>query len=120
MKVFRRSTLAVLACVGLMTVASAPAWAQVERVYTGVTPPVLGGVLGESGERPAVSVTPAQTPTQQVLPLQVSGAAGATQQAPVQGLAFTGADVASLVVIALFAITVGTVLARRARPRNVA
>lgn len=120
MKFFRRSMLAVMACIGMMTLVSAPAWAQVERVYTGVTPPVLGGVLGESGQRPAVAPTPAQAPGQQVLPLQVSSPALATQQAPVQGLAFTGADVASLVVIALGAIIIGTVLARRARPRNVA
>jgi hypothetical protein len=118
MNIFRRSMLAVIAGIGLVTLASAPAWAQVERVYTGVTPPVLGGVLGQSGA--AVPVTPAPASAQPVLPLQVSGAALATQQAPVQRLAFTGADVASLVAIALFAIAAGTVLARRARPRNVA
>lgn len=118
-RLVRRSALAAIACLGMLTFVSAPAWAQVERVYTGVTPPVLGGVLAETGQRPAAVATPAPA-TAQVLPLQVGGAVAAAQQAPVQGLAFTGADIASLVGIALAAIVLGTVLARRARPSSAA
>jgi hypothetical protein len=104
----------------MLTFVSAPAWAQVERVYTGVTPPVLGGVLAETGQRPAAAVATPAPAAAQVLPLQVGGAVAAAQQAPVQGLAFTGADIASLVGIALAAIVLGTVLAHRARPSSAA
>jgi hypothetical protein len=84
--------------------------AQVERVYTGLTPPAIGNVLSNTGERSASGV---------VLPLQVSsGVVPATPQASVQGLAFTGADIVSLVVIALVAMTAGIVLTRRGRPRT--
>ncbi len=125
MSLFRRSALVAAFCMGVLTLVSAPAWAQVERVYTGVTPPALGGVLAESGQgatlaAPAVAAAPGQAASTQALPLQVAGAVAATQQAPVQGLAFTGADIAGMVVIGLAAIAVGTVLARRARPRPVA
>lgn len=120
MRSVRRAVLAAVACLGMLTFVSAPAWAQVERVYTGVVPPVLGGVLADTGQRPAAVATPAPTATQ-ILPLQTSGAVAATtQQAPVQALAFTGADIVSLVGVALAAIVLGTVLAHRARPRTTA
>lgn len=99
---------------------TSPAWAQaqVERVYTGVAPPVVRQVGAGSGVFRASSVSA------QPLPLQVSsGAVGATfaatAQAREEGLAFTGADVASLVLMGLGAITVGMVLTRRARPHSV-
>lgn len=104
----RRAVAVSAICVGFLTVAASPVLAQVERVYTGVTPPVLV----TTGERTTPPV-PAQP-----LPLQVSsGAVAATQQAPVEGLAFTGADIATLVLVALSAITIGAVLTR-ARSRS--
>jgi hypothetical protein len=107
---FRRFLTASLLCLGLIALAASPALAQVERVYTGVTPPSVGNVLSITGERPA---------TGNVLPLQVSsGVVPGAPQASTRGLAFTGADVVSLVVLALVAMTVGVVLTRRGRPRT--
>ncbi len=122
---FWRGVIATAICLGFLTFVASPAPAQTERVYTGVTPPAItppsitptaitppavGAVLSTSGER---------TPTAQVLPLQVSGGGvAAARQAPVRGLAFTGADIASMVVLALGAIALGAVLTRRGRPRS--
>ena len=77
-----------------------------------------GGVLAASGQRTPVAVNEA-VPTQ-VLASQVSGGVAGTTQAPVQGLAFTGADIATLVTFGIVAIMVGVVLNRRARPRSLA
>src|SRR4051794_20953394 len=80
---------------GFALLAALPASAQVETLYTGGSPPAIsppGVVLATSGERTA----PAQ-----VLPSQTSGAVAATSQASVQGLAFTGADIAGLVTLGL-------------------
>ena len=112
----RRSALAVAASAALLTVVAAPALAQVEVLYTGVNPPVVGGVLAASGQR--ATVTPPAAVQGQVLSLQVSGGVAGTQQARVEGLAFTGADIATMVVIGSSAVAVGAVLTRRARPRS--
>ena len=77
-----------------------------------------GGVLAASGQRTPAAVNEA-VPTQ-VLASQVSGGVAGTTQAPVQGLAFTGADIATLVTFGIVAIMVGVVLNRRARPRSLA
>ena len=109
----RPGVLAASVCL-LIALAAPPASAQVETVYTGLAPPSVGAVLSNTGQR---TVTPAVSP--QVLPLQVSsGAVAGTQQARVQGLAFTGADIVTLVAMGLSAIAIGVVLNRRARPRS--
>ncbi|MDQ3895753.1 MAG: hypothetical protein M3326_00650 [Actinomycetota bacterium] len=120
----RRGALALAVCSALLTLAAIPALAQVETLYTGVTPPGVGGVLASSGQRAAVTPTAAVQggvlgAQGQVLPLQVSGGGVApAQQARVQGLAFTGADIATMVLIGLSAVALGIVLARRGRPRT--
>ena len=116
----RRRATAVMLCLGFVGFLGSPASAQTERTYTGVAPPVVGQVLSNTGERstpPAVqpgAVLPAQGA---VLPFQVSAGPPAPQAAT-QGLAFTGADIAGLVTIALVALTGGVVLTRRARPKS--
>ena len=111
----RRAALALAACAALLTATAAPALAQVEGLYTGAAPPVVGGVLAASGQR---AVAPTGAVQGQVLSLQVSGGGvAATQQARVEGLAFTGADIATLVLIGMSAVAAGVVLTRRARPR---
>jgi hypothetical protein len=99
------------------------------QVYTGVTPPGVGGGLG-SGPTGAVpgtggvlgtggtGATPAAaTPAGQVLASRVSAPPAAVPSAQVQGggLAFTGADVMSLIAMAIPLITVGALLVRRSR-----
>jgi len=112
MKTTRRLLAAGALLLGLMTLAALPASAQVETLYTGVTPPAIsagrpdGGVLASSGER--------ALPTQ-VAPIPaVSATAGARQ-----GLAFTGADIMGLVTLGLSLTVVGAVVTRRARARTV-
>ncbi len=110
----RRAALAFAVCAAFLTLVAAPALAQVDALYTGVTPPAVGAVLAGSGERP--TVVPTAAVQGQVLPLQVSGGGvAATQQARVERLAFTGADIATMVLIGLSAMAVGVVLTRRAR-----
>lgn len=115
-----------LLCLGFVAWAAMPASAQVDVRYTGpgvvvptITPPggPVGGVLSESGRRPGPEVS--QTPTQFVTAQLGGGVAGAAQ-APVRGLAFTGADIVTLVAIGLSAVMLGLVLNRRARPRSMA
>lgn len=118
----RRLATAVMLGLGFVALVGSTAsaqTAQTERTYTGVAPPVVGQVLSNTGERstppPAVQpggVLPAQGA---VLPFQVSAGPPAPRAAA-QGLAFTGADIAGLVTIALVALTAGIVLTRRARP----
>jgi hypothetical protein len=110
MRTTRRLLGAAALLLGLMTVASLPAYAQVETLYAGVTPPAIsagqapGAVLANSGER--------ALPTQ-VAPIpSVAATAGARQ-----GLAFTGADIVGLVTLGLSFTLVGAVLTRRARAR---
>jgi hypothetical protein len=123
----RRGALALAVCSVLLTLATRPALGQ-EALYAGAgNSQNAGGVLASSGTRvtpPAAlqgqgaqgQVLGAQG---QVLPLQVSsGGVAATQQARVQGLAFTGADIATMVLLALSAMAVGVVLTRRGRPRT--
>ncbi len=114
----RRGAVAAAVSVVFVTLAASPALSQVEALYTGVRPPVVGNVLGTSGgTTPAGAVAALQG---QVLPLQVSsGGVGAVQQARVEGLAFTGADIVTMVAIAFCAMAVGVVLTRRARPNAV-
>ena len=136
----RRSVLVTALCLGFITLAGSPATAQVgrgEELYVqGVTPVIAGDVLAGSGQRLAGDVLvgsgqrlagdvlagsgqrPVQSLPTQVLPLQARGAVAGTSQAQVQGLAFTGADIATLVMIALSAMTLGVVLTRRSRPRS--
>lgn len=105
MNTIRRLLVAILVCLGLAVLAASPASAQ---TYTGVTPPALGNVLGDSGS--------AGDPVGQVLAAQATRSGGT--QAEVPRLAFTGADIASLVAMAGALIGVGLVLARRARVRS--
>ena len=110
----RRLLAAGFLLLGFALLAAMPASAQVETLYTGVTPPAIntpnspGAVLATTGERTA----PAQ-----VLASQTSGAVAATSQGSVQGLAFTGADIAGLVTLGFSLTAVGLVLTRRARAR---
>lgn len=110
MKSYIRRAVAVTAiCVGFLSLAASPVFAQVERVYVDVTPPAL------------VTTTDLTTPglPTRPLPLQVSsGAVTASQQAPVEGLAFTGADIATMVLVGMAAVAIGVVLTRT-RPRSV-
>lgn len=107
-EIVRRYVVASVICLGFLPFLASPASAQTDRVYTGVTPPVV--VLSETGARPA------QAPA---LPFQVSSSAGSvTPQASVGGLAFTGADIMGLVTIALVALGLGAALTRQARPRT--
>lgn len=111
----RRGAVALAVFAALLTLAAAPALAQpvnVDERY--MRQP--GAVLGSSGERVNVVPTAIQG---QVRSLQVSGGGvAATQQARVGGLAFTGADIATMVLIGLSAMAVGVFLTRRARPRT--
>ena len=130
----RRSLIAsavLFACLGMT---AGPVGAQVgvdvERLYTGVTPPAQGSVLTPVGVPTALGNVSSPTggvpvPRRtlgvqgQVLPLQVSGGAVAgASRAPVQRLAFTGADVATLVLIGFAAVALGVVVTRRGRPRS--
>ena len=118
--------IALAAGIGFVGVAASPASAQ---VYVEGASQGAGAVLSSTGARPASGGVLPNTGQQAVggvlsqtgaLPFQVSGSgstATATPQASVQGLAFTGADIASLVTVALAAMTLGVVLTRRARPR---
>ena len=133
MRTTRRCVAACFLWVGFVAWAAMPASAQVDVRYTGpgvVVPTIntpgggigapggpAGGVLAESGQRTVAPVSEA-IPTQ-VLPSQVSGAVAGTAQAPVQGLAFTGADIVALVTIGLLTLTLGVVLTRRSRPDSV-
>jgi hypothetical protein len=117
MSTIRRCLSAGLLCLGVALLAAAPASAQ---TYTGVTPPALGAVLSSSGGTTAGQVGQVLSSQGQVLSSQVSQAplaVGATQ-ARSSGLAFTGADIATLVVMAGSLILGGAVLTRRARPRT--
>ena len=107
----RRAALALAVCAVFLTLAAAPAPAQ----PYGVTPPsAAGGVLASSGER--ATIVPTAAVPGQGLSLQVSGGGvGARQQANAEGLAFTGADIATMVLMGLSAMAVGVVLTRRAR-----
>ena len=115
----RRGVFASAVCLGSLLVAASPVVAQVERVYTGVAPPTLGGTLLSTGEIGGVLAITGERVTPSVVPLQVAGGSvAAAQQAPVGGLAFTGADITGMVLIGLSAVTLGAVLTRRARPRS--
>jgi hypothetical protein len=115
----RRGVFATAVCLGSLMVAASPVLAQAERVYTGVTPPTLGGTLLSTGEIDRVLAVQSERATASVVPLQVAGGSvAAAQQAPVGGLAFTGADITGMVLIGVSAVTLGVVLTRRARPRS--
>ena len=128
----RRCLAAGVLWLGFIAGAASPASAQVDVRYTGpgvVVPTIgspggpgasavpAGGVLASSGQR--TLPVDESVPTR-VLPSQVSGGVTGTAQAPVQGLAFTGADIVTLVTFGLVATMVGIVLNRRARPRPLA
>jgi hypothetical protein len=121
MKIIRRCLGVALLCLGFVAWAAMPASAQVDVRYTGpgvvvptITPPSgpLGAVLSETGQR-------TETPPQ-FFTAQLSGGVAGTAQARTEGLAFTGADIVTLVAIGLSALMLGLVLNRRARPRSVA
>lgn len=115
----RRLLAAGFLLLGFTLVAAGPASAQVETLYTGVTPPVINTPTGP-GSTPGLvlATTGERTAPAQVLASQTSGAVAATSQASVQGLAFTGADIAGLVTLGLSLTAVGLVLTRRARART--
>ena len=121
----RKFGIAIAMCLGFVALSASPASAQV--YVQGASQPagnVLsstgarlapGGVLPSIGEQQAVGGVSSQTGA---APFQVSGAtATATPRASAQGLAFTGADIATLLTVALAAMTLGVILTRRARPR---
>ena len=120
MKRTRRCLCTALLCLGFVAWAAMPASAQVDVRYTGpgvavptITPSgPVGAVLSETGQRPAAPP--------QVVTAQLGGGVAGTAQAPVRGLAFTGADIVTLVTIGLSALMLGIVLNRRARPRSLA
>ena len=114
MKELRRRAAFTLSVAFLTLAVAAPAHAQDARSY-GVTPAsAAGGVRASSGER--ATIVPTAAVPGQVLSLQVSGGGvGARQQANVEGLAFTGTDIATMGLIGLSAMAVGGVLTRRAR-----
>lgn len=128
----RRCLSAALLCLGFVAWTAMPASAQVDVRYTGpgivvptITPPggpvgggPVGGVLSETGQRPVAQVTQVAPP--QFVAAQLGGGVAGTAQAPVRGLAFTGADIVTLVTIGLSALMLGIVLNRRARPRSLA
>jgi hypothetical protein len=100
-------------CVGLLMWAGTPASAQtdVERVYVGVAPPVLGQVVATPAPvPPAATATP-----EAVLPFQVSSSPPLPTQARGGGLAFTGAELVALVAAGVAAVLTGAGLTRRAR-----
>jgi hypothetical protein len=94
--------------------------------YVGVPPGGVGGGLGPPGGSQAevlgfqVTANPSQRPASgqvEVLSLQV-GRSPAAQQAPVTRLAFTGADLLSLALIAVAFVLVGVAFTRVRRPRR--
>lgn len=95
---------------GLAMLAAAPASAQTSAYNAAdvglPTIAVPGGVLSASGAR--------------VLGLQISQPAPVATggQASVSGLAFTGSDVITLLMIAIPLIVIGATLTRHARPRR--
>ena len=120
MGVSRRVLVGVILGLGLLLCGS-PAFGQ---TYTGVQAPAVPGVLGNSGTRigsgSGTGGSPAATNSaRQVLASQVGSQPAVVGVARAQGggLAFTGADVLSLAMIAIPLIAVGTVLIRRGRPQ---
>ena len=108
--------IAAAVCLGFVALVASPASAQ---PYVAATPQGAGAVLSSTGgQQPVGAVLSSADARPAALPFQVSGsAATATPRASAQGLAFTGADIATLVTVALAAMTLGVVLTRRARPR---
>ena len=131
---YRRGVIAGLLCIGAAVFAAAPASAQTSAYNAAETsPPAISGsgpvgaVLGSSGPAGAVLgsagqrlATPAPAVSGQVLSLQVRQSAPAATggQASVSGLAFTGADVITLLLVAVPMIVLGLTLTRHARPRQ--
>lgn len=103
---------------GFVALAALPASAQVQAQtrYTGVTPPAINAD-GGSG----LGASAAGAPQAAQMPIQASQlraeAVAAPAQARATGLAFTGADVAKLVMLAIPLIVAGMVINRRAQPR---
>lgn len=122
---YRRGVIATLLCMGAALFIVGPASAQTSVAYNAAetaAPAIsasapVGGVLGSAGQRVA---TPAPAVSGQVLSLQVSAPAPVASggQASVSGLAFTGADVITLLLLAVPMILVGLALTRHARPRH--
>lgn len=110
---------------GAAILAAAPASAQTSAAYNAAetAPPAIaasgpvGGVLGSGGQRVA---TLAPAVGGEVLSLQVSQAAPVAtgRQASASGIAFTGADVVTLLLIAVPLIALGLTLTRQGRPRQ--
>ena len=124
MSTYRRSVIAGLLCVAAAIFAAVPASAQTNTYNAAETPPPaistsgpVGEVLSTTGQR---VVTPLPAVTGQVLSLQVTQPAPVITggQASVSGLAFTGADIITLLLLALPLIAVGLVLTRQGRPRQ--
>lgn len=127
MSTYRRGVIAGLLCIGAALFAAAPASAQTSRAYNAseTTPPAIsvsgpvGAVLGSAGQQVA---TPAPAVTGQVLSLQATQPAPVATggQARVSGLAFTGADLITLLLLAVPLIVLGGILTRQGRPRHAA
>lgn len=116
MKMIRRATAAAFLTVALTLVLAPAASAQ---TYTGVNPPSVGAVLGDpGGDGQVLSSAGERSPAGQVLASRVNSAAAAgAVQAQVGGLAFTGADVITLALLAGSLILVGVIIVRGARAR---
>lgn len=107
---------ALVLCVAFLTLVAVPASAQEAR-YAGVPAPAAGAALAGSGERGTIAPTAAVQG--QVLPLQVSGGGvSAARQGNASGLAFTGSDIVTMVLMGVSAMAVGFALTRRARLRT--
>ncbi len=106
--------------VAFMGAVASPASAQVQvdgRYMTPVTSTgtgEIGAVLATGGQR--AGAAPQAVPTQVLAAQGSTGSVGAAAQ--IRGLAFTGADILTLVAIGISLTLVGAVLARRARPRS--
>ena len=93
-----------------LTLGGASAWAQtpyVNQPLPEVGRQDVGAVLGSSGSRPALSTSGVQTPVVQ-----------AARQQATNGIAFTGADVAGMVVLGVALAATGTAVVRLARRPN--
>lgn len=126
MTLTRRCLAAGLLWFGFAVWGAMPASAQADLRYTGsgaALPTInsfggpAGGALAASGQREAAAVS--ESVPSQVVTSQVSGVFE-TAQAPMQGLAFTGADIVTLSTIGLVALSLGIILNRRARPSSLA
>ncbi len=99
---------------GLLFLAAPPVGAQ--SPYAGYVPPSLGPNIAPAGSGTAGSGTAGSAVDAEVLAVRLTSPDPVTAaQARVGGLAFTGADVVSLVAVAGALILLGVVFVRRGR-----